>query len=1195
MAKPPQPQAHEQGQLMRLPHILRVLIIDDKVKSSEAFQERISSLILHYAFGVNAKSLDWVDVKFAGTPEKGATLWQEEAFDITLIDSDFSKNKQETSKQTFLDIDVKYKGAYLFVLLNSLKKENYAYRKHCEMYMWTGLKNGELEEVIQRIQAQPSFKDSDEKDFLIRKQEKSINRLKEIIQEAVKKVSAPEANFSLKETVERFITFYKTHGIRRLQNLERYKDTANNLVPLIDGYLICTSDNRFDYVFPKLECKPDASENKNVYLSLRKTPIEKYNDLRYLYLGPSSRADNLPLYKDIETLFPDKSENQQPEYKHPQEKILPLSTEVRLDLLYRKNPFNVPKPNPNLKKSRQRIIAAATPLTGISATGEAHAIQVLKKKIVALLDGPFEKVVLKTVYLDKLDHWDHIRWPELQAQSHHRCRCLRSTGHPRTLWNTGSTAMEMLTPKMMNELLKKRELLEQHNRIIVSLGSKYPQHDLKSKCYRAIPATFHEPAFRKDLKEVWKKLFDTVFEDIDDKKFEMVEINVRHYLRECVAFHLGGNEYLSPSEVDGPFAKNYENVEKEFRCWLRVLDDVARDKDKKLLLKLPFRGDILFFIKIIKKFYEGNNTAIKGVTLINAFKSGVCDHEEETPLYSPAWYGQLRAWEQDGKGRAWTYQMSGEMLNASRNELLGSVCKALHNDHFELHVSGGIMNRRDIKFCQNPPENSKKITLKVQLGTWPLMELNLAEQHWEACRAISSSTGNGKLVVDEEKCKGCGKCEVICAPKAKAITMIAKKAYIDSDKCKKCFECKSVCPQNAISQKNSVAKQLKQRGLEKQKIPPENFISPRIAFCLHELCDGCGVCSRTFYCDTFLDREGKDRFPLMDPRNCTGCGLCVQSCPKGAIQLFESKHVLTLISTYGERSDLLNALQIPHLVLDSNDVIWKRFGIPVFNGTANHEVLFTWAKKLWFDRLADDQFALGTIYQDDRWPYLHLEQRSFEKRLFEKVETQDNEAVKEEIERAAEARLNGVFVDFNTKCQVIKDDTTRENLLHEAFVWYNLIMSDPGQVLKESPVLLMKFMRKEVPSDVSMVITSLTDMRQQPRNITVCGVLFYHLNDKLEIEVVLRDVKTCQVPKNFNVNYYASTLDLGKDRLYGLDIRACPAMLKTVNEKGNETSLTVEEVLTISGLPWEQLKKIEPIAEIRNEVYKRLHAMRDLS
>ena len=53
------------------------------------------------------------------------------------------------------------------------------------------------------------------------------------------------------------------------------------------------------------------------------------------------------------------------------------------------------------------------------------------------------------------------------------------------------------------------------------------------------------------------------------------------------------------------------------------------------------------------------------------------------------------------------------------------------------------------------------------------------------------------IIVDEEKCTGCGSCVEACP--SEAITIENDKAKIDLEECVECESCLDECPEGAIS------------------------------------------------------------------------------------------------------------------------------------------------------------------------------------------------------------------------------------------------------------------------------------------------------------------------------------------------------------------------------------------------------------
>jgi NAD-dependent dihydropyrimidine dehydrogenase PreA subunit/bacterioferritin-associated ferredoxin len=51
--------------------------------------------------------------------------------------------------------------------------------------------------------------------------------------------------------------------------------------------------------------------------------------------------------------------------------------------------------------------------------------------------------------------------------------------------------------------------------------------------------------------------------------------------------------------------------------------------------------------------------------------------------------------------------------------------------------------------------------------------------------------------VDEQKCTGCGTCQIVCP--TEAVKVIKKKAVVDIEKCVSCPNCSDSCPESAIT------------------------------------------------------------------------------------------------------------------------------------------------------------------------------------------------------------------------------------------------------------------------------------------------------------------------------------------------------------------------------------------------------------
>ncbi len=885
--------------ITRPPQVFRILIIDDQLCSDTECNDKfgcpaknVRDVVNKYLVSLVASVCPKIPVEiiYAKDPDEGISLWLDQIFDLTLVDSDFSKSntspKTDSDKRSFLDLNLQFSGAYLFRFLKAMAQsgDNPKIRFGCEIALWTGLGLDGREDRAEELLSILAPDSAGDTILFIPKKEDEINEWKEVIKTKL---------WEDVKTSDYFKVTVKTIE-DCLQSMKESNPVLNSELEIEPECII----ERIKRLYPVV-CPEDFMNWCGLDGYVSTACLFKSED-NTICLSDEWKSGGVLLSPLLR-----KHGNEQP---NEEDALALCALSIKNEL---QKPLAPPPPKKTVRK--ERIIAAATPLTGCSAVNEDDAIAMLTKKIQALLDGPFGKVVLKTVYLDYEDQWEGFGWPRLQAQEKgHITRCLRSTKYPRTLWNTGKTSNETFAPVTLNKFLSAfaKENKAYCQRVIVSLGSKYP---LDNKDQEKSIKDRENAINGEGLKNIWSRLFNNVFMEIDETDYPLVEINVRHYLRGCIAANLSGNEYLSPSEIKADFTTgDYKKVDEEFRTWLNILDDVARVHNKKLILKLPYRSDIFHFISIIDdcRKKRGQDSSIAGITLINAFKSAEGDTEGGAK-FSPAWYGVPNSWIDNDKTFAGKkYQMSGELLAASRNELLPEIVEfANSNPNLEIHISGGIVDQNGIDFCLDKAPN-----IYVQIGTWSLMSLNLGKNVLDDLAVMPPASGNGRPRVTSN-CKRCAPCSVKC-PNDAFISRAGKQSLIDAVKCTNCMECIKQCQCHNIE--NPIERATMSRDVRNKH---------RMAFCIHELCDGCGRCSRTFYCDAFLDRRGKDLPPIIEPRNCTGCGLCVQTCPHGAIQLFEPKDFVLLVGNGDDKKSgalatahkFLFSEEIPHLVFPECD------------------------------------------------------------------------------------------------------------------------------------------------------------------------------------------------------------------------------------------------------------------------------------
>ncbi|MFX1519663.1 MAG: 4Fe-4S dicluster domain-containing protein [Promethearchaeota archaeon] len=139
------------------------------------------------------------------------------------------------------------------------------------------------------------------------------------------------------------------------------------------------------------------------------------------------------------------------------------------------------------------------------------------------------------------------------------------------------------------------------------------------------------------------------------------------------------------------------------------------------------------------------------------------------------------------------------------------------------------------------------------------------------------------ILVNPEKCTGCGVCELICSstkekvfnPRLSRIRVTRMEPFVDvALTCRFCEIplCVSSCPMDALRQDEKSGTVGLWYNLQLYRIPPPNH------------CIGCGSCVE--HCKFGAMRLKRKRHPV--PISCDLCGgetPCVKFCPTGALEL----------------------------------------------------------------------------------------------------------------------------------------------------------------------------------------------------------------------------------------------------------------------------------------------------------------------
>lgn len=340
--------------------------------------------------------------------------------------------------------------------------------------------------------------------------------------------------------------------------------------------------------------------------------------------------------------------------------------------------------------------------------------------------------------------------------------------------------------------------------------------------------------------------------------------------------------------------------------------------------------------------------------------------------------------------------------------------------------------------------------------------------------------------------------------------------------------------------------------------PDNNTFKPRICYLNPGRCIACGICQHTYYCDSFLDRVNVGKLPpVLDNRNCSGCGLCAQVCKQGALHLYHPEEMVVLISASPERLELLQSKKIPFLAFDPEQDI-ERF--PQLKLREIRDDL----EKINPGKLKADIERIWELRLKDKFILRHGAEALYP----DKREERQDECKATAYNLVAKIAKNGPLAG----CKLV---------LARAAIWSQLIWSDPGQVLWGSFILLLQTFLEKKQGDEWMIQGNIPNKELDPRQLEKRGL--YRISSYVILLHRGKLVLSAWIPSHDKTTaggfYFAERIfensaevaaynqqEIGKDRLAGLDIRSCGSFLI---EDFKDTADEDREAM--AGLPWDKI------------------------
>ena len=262
------------------------------------------------------------------------------------------------------------------------------------------------------------------------------------------------------------------------------------------------------------------------------------------------------------------------------------------------------------------------------------------------------------------------------------------------------------------------------------------------------------------------------------------------------------------------------------------------------------------------------------------------------------------------------------------------------------------------------------------------------------------------------------------------------------------------------------------------------------------------------------------------------------------------------------------------------------------------------SKALWVFRRKHDPFVLGSGTKGD-----YEDMRG--SRLAEPDKRDDTTGVSRWCGEASNDALEWIKDTVKQRVLKLKEkicgsvgfngDESPEALsvLERSLVWSQLLWSDPGQVFFDSPIIVMRMGSSalaRVHPFPENIVEALLTLDGLPFSVTV----YWTILQGGVVDRAGKDERWYRLSPKWTENEGSRIRDYaqagqGRGRFLGLDVRACPSMLRRCDGGSDRTAgraLNADDVLHVCGLPWDRLGESASMQSIVKESDLRVTSLR---